>query len=217
MSRKPVPLVVSDTPSPVLRRRQARALAATFPPLGVEMQSLPGGRSAVILPAHLMEFFVADMQHRLEEWQEQARKVRVAEQQREAELYAATGEGRREWQVLADTWAAEYLRLRDAGHGHREAFRLIRGPKKDRKEHPQLGTIELGVRDGLARRRAQRYAEIIRLAQAGTARQAIADTFRLPYATVQNILRRARIVPTSGDCRTGACKTDQGTAETTQR
>ncbi len=131
-----VPAPIGDTPSPMLRRRRAQALAASLPPLGVEMQSLPDGRSAVVLPAHLMESFVADMQHRLEEWQEQAQKTRIAEQCREAALRVATGEARREWGATADAWTVEYLRLRDAGQGHREALRTIRGPPTHRRAMP---------------------------------------------------------------------------------
>ncbi len=194
-----VPVPIGDTPSPVRRLRRARSVAAAVAGLGLQVRSLPNGQRSITLPAELMEFFVADMEHRLAEWKEQARKARVEEQRREAMLRVESGEARREWDATADAWATEYLHLRDAGQGHREALRTIRGPQPDRKAHPQVGVIELGVKEGLARRRAQRHAEVLRLAEAGKSRQDIADKLRLHYVTVTNILLRAG-VPLPG-CR----------------
>ncbi len=195
---------IGDTPSPVSpvrRLRRVRSTMAALPGLGLEIQSTPDGRKAVLLPPALLDFFVEDLERRAAEWKEQARKARVAEQCREAELRVASGEARREWDATADAWTAQYLTLREEGKGYRESLRLIRGPKQDRREYPQICQIELGLKEGLARRRAQRHADICRLAAEGMPRQAIADKFRLSYVAVHKILKAAGIPAASGDCR----------------
>ncbi len=182
---------IRNTPSPLRRLRRARTVTAALPGLDLQIRSLPNGQRSITLPAELMEFFVADMEHRLAEWKEQTRKARVEEQQREAVLRVQTGEARREWDATADQWTAQYLKLREEGKGYRESLRLIRGPKTDRRESPQICEIELGIREGLARRREQRHADVISLARDGMPRQAIADKLRLHHTTVSQILRGA--------------------------
>jgi hypothetical protein len=165
------------------------------------------------MPAHLAELFLADLEQRAGEWKEAMRKARVEEIKRAAELKAASGEARRQWEATADGWTRTYLALRDDGKGHREALHWIRGPK-ERTEHPQLGTIELGVKEGLARRktkaRAERDAAVCRLAKAGKTRPEISDALRLDYQRVTTILAKAGIVPAKGDRAAGVRKTMLG-------
>ncbi len=197
---------IGDTPSPVSpvrRLRRVRSTMAALPGLGLEIQSTPDGRKAVLLPPALLDFFVEDLARRAVEWKERARKARVEEQRREAVLRVETGEARREWDATADAWTTQYLRLREEGKGYRESLRLIRGPKQDRREYPQICQIELGLKEGLARRRAQRHAEICRLAAAGVPRQAIADRFKLSYVAVYNIVKDAGIPGPTRESRKG--------------
>jgi hypothetical protein len=204
-----------ETPTPAnLRLRQAHAASDLLPSLGLNVAPTTAGRLAVEMPAHLAELFLADLEQRAGEWKEAMRKARVEELKRAAELQAATGEARRQWEATADGWTRTYLALRDAGKGHREALRWIRGPKP-RLEQPQIGTIELGVQEGLARIRAKvrddRAAAVCRLAKAGKTRQEIADALRLDYQRVTLILQKAGIAPVKGDRGSWARTTTLGT------
>jgi hypothetical protein len=161
----------------------------------VEIQPLPDGRTAVLLPSELTEVFVQDLQQRAQEWQEALRRARIQEIEHNAQLQVATGEARRKMELRENAWTEEYLRLRNQKKGHREALNIIRGPKE--RDAVLVTDVELGIQNALGRSRRRhreaRNAEIVRLAGEGLSRQAISDTLRISYCSVHQVLNRAGI------------------------
>jgi Homeodomain-like domain len=196
-----------------LRHRHVTATAAMFTSTDLEIQSLPDGRSAVILPTELADLFAQDLLNRAEEWQTQLRKAHNDERRRQAERTVQDAERRRLQEATEDRWRTAYDRLRDAGKGHRETLHLLHG-NKGRREFPQICEIALSITNSQARQRArereQRRAEICRLAQEGFATQEISDRTRIPYNTVYVTLKRAGVQPKPGDLRTGVQKVNFG-------
>ncbi len=198
-----------DPPSPISRLRTVRALASTLPAIGVEMQSLPDGRTAIILPAEIAEVFVQDLEQRAREWQEAIRRVRLKEQAEAAERAAGLAVIQRHNEAEEERLALAYAQCRERGQGHREALRTVAGVKAGDRI-PGGSLVAEQIQRGLARLRrsgllprpvrlrgkakAEREAAILALAQQGINRREIADRVKLEYANVCAVLKRAGMI-----------------------
>lgn len=181
---------------------------------GMEIQSLPDGRTAIILPTELADLFAQDFLNRAEEWQTQLRKAHNEERRRQAEFTVQDAERRRLQEATEDRWREQYQRFRDAGQGHREALHSLRGPERDRREYPQLCDVGLVITNSFARLRArereQRNAAICHLAKDRLTAPEISDRTRIPYGTVYTTLKRAGVQPKPGGRRKGVQKVSFG-------